>query len=149
MELEMIVLVAIAGWIALVLVVLSVCRAAKRGDEVEEITVTRAMAAEPDTEIADSPPSERPLRSLGLDHAATLLGVSPHTLLAWQVRYGFPTSSPSEPRYNQSEVLALRDSLEHGLSIPSAVSRARQQTKRRRGTTATPPFDRRDGGLAS
>jgi hypothetical protein len=145
MRLETILLVAIGGWIAFVVVVLSMCRAAKRSDEAMDMT----MAAGRGPEIAGSPPSGRPLRSLGLDHAARLLGVSPHTLLAWQVRYGFPTSSPSEPRYNQSEVLALRDSLAHGLSIASAVSRARQQTKRRRGATATPPFDRRDGGVAS
>ena len=107
------------------------------------------MAAGHGPEMAPLPASERPLRSLGLDHAATLLGVSPRTLLAWQARYGFPTSSASEPRYNQSEVLALRDSLEHGLSIASAVSRARQHTKRRRGATTTSPFDHRDGGLAS
>lgn len=124
---------------------LSMCRAAKRSDEATDMTMTAGHGPE----MAHSPPSERPLRSLGLDHAATLLGVSPHTLLVWQARYGFPTSSPSEPRYNQSEVLALRDSLEHGLSIPSAVSRARQHTKRRRGAAATSPFDHRDGGLAS
>jgi hypothetical protein len=107
------------------------------------------IAAGHGSEMAHSARSDRQLRSLRLDHAATLLGVSPRTLLAWQARYGFPTSSPSEPRYSQSEVLALRDSLAHGLSIASAVSRARQQTKRRRGPSATPPFDRRDGGLAS
>jgi hypothetical protein len=106
-------------------------------------------AAEHGPEMAHSARSDRQLRSLRLDHAATLLGVSPRTLLAWQARYGFPTSSPSESRYSQSEVLALRDSLEHGLSIPSAVSHARAQTKRRRGAVATSPFDHRDGGLAS
>jgi hypothetical protein len=107
------------------------------------------MAAKRGAETAHSLPSERPLRSLGLDHAATLLGVSPRTLLEWQARYGYPTSSPSEPRYSQSEVLALRDSLEHGLSIVSAINRARQKAKRRRGATAAAPFGHRDGGLAS
>jgi hypothetical protein len=141
----MVLSVAVGGWIGFALLVLSMCRAAKRSDEAVDMT----MAAGQGSEMAHSLASERRLRSLGLDHAATLLGVSPRTLLAWQARYGFPTSSRSEPRYSQSEVLALRDSLAHGLSIASAVSRARQQTKRRRGATATPPFDRRDGGLAS
>jgi hypothetical protein len=137
--------VAVGGWIAFVLMVLSMCRAAKRSDEAMDVT----MAAGHGSEMAHAPPAERPLRGLGLDHAATLLGVSPRTLLAWQARYGFPTSNRSEPRYSQSEVLALRDSLAHGLSIASAVNRARQQTKRRRGPSTTAPFGHRDGGLAS
>lgn len=145
MPFEIVLSVAVGGWIAFVLLVLSMCRAAKRSDEAMDMT----MAAGQGPETAHSPPSERPLRSLRLDHAAMLLGVSPRTLLAWQARYGFPTSNRSEPRYSQSEVLALRDSLAHGLSIASAVSRARQQTKRRPGASATPPFDHRDGGPAS
>jgi hypothetical protein len=148
MQLETILVVLVGGWTALALLVLSMCRAAKRSDEVMEMAMADGMAAE-HPEITGSPSSERPLRGLDLDQAATLLGVSPRTLLAWQARYGFPTSSPSEPRYSQSEVLALRKCLEHGLSIASAVSSARQQSKRRRGTASTPPFDRRDGGLAS
>jgi hypothetical protein len=50
--------------------------------------------------------------------------------------------------YNQPEVLALRDGLEHGLSIASAVDRARE-TKRRRVASAAQLVDHRDGGLAS
>ena len=64
--------------------------------------------------------------------AAALLGVSPETVVAWEQRYGFPTSGSSVPRYSQSEVLALRDSLEDGLSIASAVAHARQRNRRRR-----------------
>jgi DNA-binding XRE family transcriptional regulator len=73
----------------------------------------------------------RSLRTLDLDQAAMLLGVSPQTLLAWEARYSFPTSSPSESRYNESEVLALRDSLREGASIAGAVARARKKINRR------------------
>jgi hypothetical protein len=145
MQLKIILSVAIGGWVAAVLLVVSLCRAAKRSDEAMERAVAEAMeravaeaiAAGRSPEIAHAPPLERPLRSLGLEHAAALLGVSGDTLLAWHARYGFPTSSPAEPHYSQSEVLALRDSLEDGLSIASAVSRARQRTKRRRAITAS------------
>lgn len=136
MQSRVILAAAIGGWIALVLLVISLCRAAKRSDEAMERGMAKAIPAGRDPEITASAPTERPLRSLGLEHAAALLGVSPHILLAWQVRYGFPTSSPSEPHYNQAEVLALRDSLEHGLSIASAVSRARQRTRRRAVTAS-------------
>ena len=137
MQLQIILLVVIGGWIALVSVVLSLCCVARQCDDAMDATVAEAVSA------------ERPLRSLGLDHAATLLGVSPHTLLVWQARYGFPTSSPVELRYSQSEVLALRDCLEDGLSIASAVVRARQKTKRRRAPTSAPQVNHRDGGIAS
>lgn len=136
MQLQVILLVAVGGWVVMVVLVLSLCRAAKRSDDAIPMTVADASV-------------ERQLRGLGLDHAATLLGISPHTLLVWQVRYGFPTSSPAELSYNQSEVLALRDSLAEGLSISSAVIRARQQTRRRRATIPTRQVDHRDGGIAS
>jgi hypothetical protein len=137
MQLPIILSVVIGGWVALVPVVLSLCCVARRCDDATDATVAEAVSP------------ERPLRSLGLDHAATLLGVSPHTLLVWQARYGFPTPSPVELRYSQSEVLALRDCLEDGLSIASAVVRARQKTKRRRAPTSTPQVNHRDGGIAS
>lgn len=73
----------------------------------------------------------RPLRSLDLDAAARLLDVSPQTLLAWEARYRFPSSSRSDARYSESEVLALRDSLCEGASIAWAVTRARDKLKRR------------------
>lgn len=136
MQLREILLVASGGWVVMLVLVLSLCRVAKRSDDETAMTVT-------DTSV------ERQLRGLGLDHAATLLGISPHTLLVWQVRYGFPTSSPAELRYNQTEVLALRDSLEDGLSISSAVIRAREQTRRRRATAVARQLDHRDGGIAS
>ncbi|HUA47014.1 MAG TPA: hypothetical protein VMA77_17405 [Solirubrobacteraceae bacterium] len=86
---------------------------------------------------------------MSLDRAATLLGVTPHTVLEWDARYGFPTSSSLERRYNQAEVLALRDSLEDGLSIASAVTRARERSRHRRTATVARLVDHRDGGLAS
>ncbi len=70
-----------------------------------------------DTEIPNAARAERHPRSLDLYHAAALLGVSPETVVAWEERYGFPSSGRSVRRYSQSEVLALRDSLEDGLSI--------------------------------
>jgi hypothetical protein len=149
MELEIGLSVAIGVWIALVLLVISLCRAAKRSDEAMERAMADALAAGRGAKITEPPRSEQPLRSLGLDDAATLLGVSPDTLLAWQARYGFPTSSRAEPHYNQAEVLALRDSLQDGLSIAGAVSRARQQIRRRRGSIAQRLTGDRGGGLAS
>jgi hypothetical protein len=149
MWLEIILSVAIGVWIALVLLALSLCRAASRGDEAMWMNMGQATGGGLGPDSGPPSRSDRSLRSLGLEPAASLLGVSTETLLTWQARYGFPTSSASEPRYNQSEVLALRDSLEDGLSIASAVIRARQRTKRRRGATPAPLVDHRDGGLAS
>jgi hypothetical protein len=139
--LEMIVLVAIGIWIAAMLFVMSLCRAAKWSDDVMETAQARA--------ITHSPPADRTLRTLDLSHAAALLGVSPETLLAWEARYGFPKSSPSERHYNQSEVLALRDSISDGVSIAAAVASACESTKRRRTPTGAWVADHRDGGLAS
>jgi hypothetical protein len=84
-------------------------------------------------------PAPEPLRTLDLDDAATLLGVRPQTLLAWEARYGFPKSSPCEPRYSESEVLALRDSIADGVSIAWAVRRAREKIRGRRA----PAIERR------
>lgn len=148
MPLELILLVAIGAWIAILLLVVSLCRAAKQGDDTMH-SAANAIATARDPEITRSPSSELRLRTLSLDNAATLLGVSPETLLAWDARYGFPTSSTSERRYNQAEVLALRASLEDGLSISSAVVHARERTRRRRAATAARLAEHRDGGLAS
>jgi hypothetical protein len=149
MRLEIILSVALGVWISILLLVVSLCRAAKRGDEVMDAAVASAIATGCDGHIARSPAFERPLRNLSLGQAASLLGVSPHTLLEWEARYGFPTSSSSEPLYSQSEVLVLRDRLEDGLSITAAVVHAREQAKRRRTMHAPRLFDHRDGGLAS
>lgn len=61
--------------------------------------------------------------------AAALLNVSPNTLRAWERRFGFPKPqrSPGKHRlFTHGEVAALRDALQEGLSISSAVSRARE-----------------------
>jgi MerR family transcriptional regulator, light-induced transcriptional regulator len=69
------------------------------------------------------------VRYLKTSEAASLLNVSPNTLRAWERRFGFPKPqrSPGKHRlYMYGEVAALRDALQEGLSISSAVSRARE-----------------------
>jgi hypothetical protein len=139
--LEIIVLAAVGIWTAVMLLVISLCRAAKWSDYDMDTASERT--------IAQSPAADRTLRTLDLSRAAALLGVAPETLLAWEARYGFPTSSPSERRYNESEVLALRDNISDGASIAAAIARARERTNRRRAPTEAWVADRRDGGLAS
>lgn len=61
--------------------------------------------------------------------AAALLNVSPNTLRAWERRFDFPKPqrSPGKHRlFTHGEIAALRDALQEGLSISSAVSRARE-----------------------
>jgi DNA-binding transcriptional MerR regulator len=58
-----------------------------------------------------------------------LLNVSPNTLRAWERRFGFPKPQRSPGRhrlFTHGEVAALRDALQEGLSISSAISRARE-----------------------
>lgn len=149
MRLEIIALVALGIWAAVTLLALAACHAAKRSDEHMETDLARASAASRDTDTTRAPAAQRPLRTLDLDEAASVLGVAPETLLAWELRYGFPTASPVEQRYSPTEVLALRDSLEDGLSIASAVIRARKKARRRRAPAGARLADHRDGGLAS
>lgn len=69
------------------------------------------------------------MRYLKTSEAATLLNVSPNTLRAWERRFGFPKPQRSPGRhrlYTHGEIAALRDALQEGLSISSAVSRARE-----------------------
>jgi MerR family transcriptional regulator, light-induced transcriptional regulator len=69
------------------------------------------------------------VRFLKTSEAATLLNVSPNTLRAWERRFGYPRPqrSPGKHRlYTHGEIAALRDALQEGLSISSAVSRARE-----------------------
>ncbi len=138
---EWILLVAIGIWIVVVLLVVALCRAAKRSDEAMDAALARALA--------DSPPDEYALRTLDLSHAAALLGVAPDTLLTWEARYGFPSSSTLDSRYSRSEVLALRDSISDGVSIAAAVAHARDRSKRRSRATRTGAHENRDGGIAS
>jgi DNA-binding transcriptional MerR regulator len=69
------------------------------------------------------------MRYLKTSEAAALLNVSPNTLRAWERRFGFPKPerSPGQHRlYTHGEIAVLRDALQEGLSISSAVSRARE-----------------------
>ena len=69
------------------------------------------------------------MRYLKTSEAAALLNVSPNTLRAWERRFDFPKPqrSPGKHRlFTHGEVAALRDALQEGLSISSAVSRARE-----------------------
>jgi DNA-binding transcriptional MerR regulator len=69
------------------------------------------------------------MRYLKTSEAAALLNVSPNTLRAWERRFGFPKPqrSPGKHRlFTHGEVAALRDALQEGLSISSAISRARE-----------------------
>lgn len=68
------------------------------------------------------------MRDLLLDDAAAVLCVSPETLRAWEQRFGYPHSvfrAAGQRCYAHSEVIALRDCLEAGLSIVSAINTAR------------------------
>ena len=68
------------------------------------------------------------MRYLKTTEAAALLSIGPNTLRAWERRFGFPQPrrSPGGHRaYPHGEVEALRAALEDGLSIASAVARAR------------------------
>lgn len=168
MRLEIVVPVVACIWAAVLLFTISLCRAAKRGDDAMRALPASSQPAGGDDETRRSsspspaPPAspsasptpaaspERPLRTLDLEQAASLLDVSPETLLTWEQRFGFPSSTPAEPRYSQSEVLALRDGLDDGASIASAVATARERIRRRRAPVPGGLFDHhRDGGLAS
>jgi DNA-binding transcriptional MerR regulator len=68
------------------------------------------------------------MRYLKTTEAAAMLDIGPGTLRAWERRLGFPQPerSPGGHRcYRHGEVAALRAALEKGLSISSAVARAR------------------------
>ncbi|HET9103374.1 MAG TPA: MerR family transcriptional regulator [Solirubrobacteraceae bacterium] len=69
------------------------------------------------------------MRYLKTSEAAALLNVSPNTLRAWERRFGFPKPQRSPGRhrlFTHAEIASLRDALQEGLSISSAVSRARE-----------------------
>ena len=149
MGMEITLMLAVGAWLIVLLFVLALCRAAKWGDDATDAAVARALAESRNAEFTPSPSIDAPLRTLDLDRAAALLGVIPEMLVAWEARYGFPTASPSEHLYSQSEILALRDTLWREPSIAAAVARARERTRRRRPPTRARVADHRDGGLAS
>ncbi|MDX6725232.1 MAG: MerR family transcriptional regulator, light-induced transcriptional regulator [Baekduia sp.] len=69
------------------------------------------------------------MRTLKTSEAAAVLNVSPNTLRAWERRFGYPKPqrSPGKHRLDtHGEIAALRDALQEGLSISSAISRARE-----------------------
>jgi MerR family transcriptional regulator, light-induced transcriptional regulator len=66
---------------------------------------------------------------LKTSEAAAVLNVSPNTLRAWERRFGYPKPQRTAGKhrlYTHGEVAALRDALQEGLSISSAISRARE-----------------------
>lgn len=77
------------------------------------------------------------MRTLKTSEAAAMLNVSPNTLRAWERRFGYPKPQRSAGQhrlYTHGEVAALRDALQQGLSISSAVSRAREALSTDTGT---------------
>ena len=65
------------------------------------------------------------MRTLKTSEAAALLNVTPNTLRTWERRFGYPKPQrlPSKHRlYAYAEIAALREALEEGLTISSAVS---------------------------
>ncbi len=96
------------------------------------------------------------MRYLKTSEAATLLNVSPNTLRAWERRFGFPKPARSQGRhrlFTHGEVAALRDALQEGLSISSAVSRAREglatDTNSLVGALLSYDGERADGAIES
>jgi MerR family transcriptional regulator, light-induced transcriptional regulator len=65
------------------------------------------------------------MRTLKTREAAALLKVSPNTLRTWERKFGYPKpqrSSGGHRVYTYAEIEALRDALEEGLSVSSAIS---------------------------
>ncbi len=96
------------------------------------------------------------MRTLKTSEAAALLNVSANTLRAWERRFGYPKPQRSAGRhrlYTHGEVAALRDALQQGLSISSAVSRAREalstDTHTLVGALAGFELDRADSSMES
>lgn len=94
------------------------------------------------------------MRTLKTSEAAAFLNVSPNTLRAWERRFGYPTPMRTEGKhrlYTHGEIAALRDALKEGLSISSAISRAREQltadTPVLVGALTNCELDRADGAM--
>jgi DNA-binding transcriptional MerR regulator len=65
------------------------------------------------------------VRTLKTGEAASLLNVTPNTLRTWERRFGYPKPHRVEGKhrvYAFAEIAALREALEEGLTISSAVS---------------------------
>ena len=55
-----------------------------------------------------------------------MLRVSPDTLRAWEQRFGYPHSvfrATGQRRYANREVIALRSTLDDGLSVAAAIKK--------------------------
>src|SRR3954469_6346353 len=90
---------------------------------------TRARSVRAQTAACQTGAMEDYVRTLKTSEAAAVLNVSPNTLRAWERRFGYPKPqrSPGKHRlYTHGEIAALRDALQEGLSISSAISRARE-----------------------
>ena len=94
------------------------------------------------------------VRTLKTSEAASFLNVSPNTLRAWERRFGYPTPMRTEGKhrlYTHGEIAALRDALKEGLSISSAISRAREKltadTPVLVGALTNCELDRADGAM--
>jgi DNA-binding transcriptional MerR regulator len=69
------------------------------------------------------------MRTVKVGEAAAMLNVSATTLRGWEQRFGYPRPrrSPGQHRrYVYAEIAALRDGLQSGLGVSSAVSHARE-----------------------
>ncbi len=96
----------------------------------------------------------RVVRTLKTSEAASFLNVSPNTLRAWERRFGYPAPMRTEGKhrlYTHGEIAALRDALKEGLSISSAISRAREKltadTPVLVGALTNCELDRADGAM--
>ena len=94
------------------------------------------------------------VRTLKTSEAASVLNVSPNTLRAWERRFGYPKPQRTAGKhrlYTHGEVAALRDALQEGLSISSAISRARESlssdTSTLVGALQAFELDRADGAM--
>jgi DNA-binding transcriptional MerR regulator len=94
------------------------------------------------------------MRTLKTSEAAAMLNVSANTLRAWERRFDYPKPQRTVGKhrvYVHGEVAALRDALRDGLSISSAVSRARESLRSDThilvGALASFELERADGAM--
>jgi DNA-binding transcriptional MerR regulator len=69
------------------------------------------------------------MRTLKMQDAAALLNASPSALRSWERRFGYPVplrTAGGHRHYAHGEIVALQEALEDGLSISSAIGRARE-----------------------
>lgn len=72
------------------------------------------------------------MRTLKTSEAAAMLNVGANTLRAWERRFGYPKPQRTTGGHRvfvYGEIASLRDALRDGLSISSAVSRARESLR--------------------